>query len=118
MIKIIFQTVKEKIKRIRNFFQGVYERCDSPIDPPYSLDCYALKLVKKHNCTSEKCIPPSEMVDSYTLQCDKLFKGYNSLRFHLDKEVHIVSIRSMNIVQASQAFQASVTESLLSSKEL
>ena len=72
MIKIIFQTVKEKIKQIRKFFQGVCERCDPPpIDPPYSLDCYALKLVKKQNIVQlkfRKMYTPSEMLDSYTLR--------------------------------------------------
>ena len=71
MIKIKFQTVKEKIKRVRKKFQGVCERCDTPIDSPYSLDCYALKLVKKHNIVQLKTIKvhtPSEMLDSYTLR--------------------------------------------------
>ena len=71
MIKIIFQTVKEKIKRVRKKFQGVCERCETAIDPPYSLDCYALKLVKKHNIVQlkfRKVHIPSEMPDSYTLR--------------------------------------------------
>ena len=33
LIDIMVQTVKEKIKRFRKFFQGVCERCDTAIDP-------------------------------------------------------------------------------------
>ena len=57
LIKIIFQAVKEKIKRVRKQFQGVCERCDTPIDSPHSLDCYAYWNWLKHNYRSEKCIP-------------------------------------------------------------